>query len=105
MMAVSSGSSTDSLCEGINGIAPAGPIANKFGQFIVALEKKKGDDVVDGLSHPSKGRKVNRVGIEDLKSCDQIYVGAYIFKDLGKLFVLQNGTLLETIPCPGRSMR
>ena len=87
MMDVSSGSSTDSRCEGINGIAPAGPIANKFGRFIVAMEKKKGDDVVDGLTHPSKGRKVKRVGIEDLKSCDQIYVGAYIFKDLGKLFV------------------
>ena len=63
MMADSSGSSIDSLREGINGFAPAGPIANKFGRFIVAMEKKKGDDVVDSPTHPSKGRKVKRVGI------------------------------------------
>ena len=86
-MADSSGSSIDSLREGINEIAPAGVFLNKVGRLYAAMEKKKGDDVVDGLTHPSKGRKVKRVGIEGLKSCDQIYVGAYIFKDLGKLFV------------------
>lgn len=68
-------------------IAAAGAFTNACGRAAVALSSKKREfDSVDGttkLIEPKKGTKEKRISVEDLKCGDHIYVGAYMFNNLG----------------------